>query len=65
MASSCDLESHGNKLVSRIDFSSANLDAAWAKFKSQFKVYALAKGYGKLSEEEQIANMLVCMAQKV
>ena len=50
-----------DRFVSRIDFSSANLDSSWKKFKSQFRVFALAKSMSKLTEEEQIANMLVCM----
>ena len=56
-----DSECQKNKFVAALDFSAGNLDAAWTKFKSQFKVYAKAKGHGKLSAEEQVCNMLVCM----
>ena len=53
-----------DKFVQKIDFSAANLEAVWSKFKSQFKIFALARGFGKLNDEEQIANMLVCMGSE-
>lgn len=56
-----DSECQKNKFVATLDFSAGNMDAAWTRFKSQFKVYAKAKGHGKLSAEEQVCNMLVCM----
>jgi len=61
MASGDDEHKVKDRFVSRIDLSSSNLDSLWQKFKSQFKVFALAKSMSKLSEEEQIANMLVLM----
>lgn len=56
--------SRADKFVSKIDFNATNVDAAWKKFKAQFRVYALAKGYGAKSQEEQIANMLVLMGSE-
>lgn len=53
--------SRADKFVSKIDFNGTNVDAAWKKFKAQFRIYALAKGYGAKQAEEQVANMLVLM----
>lgn len=57
-----DMQRRDDKFVKPIDFSgSTNLASNWKSFKSQFNIFKIAKGYSKLSEEEQIANMLVLM----
>lgn len=49
------------KFVKRIDFSSANVASSWKIFKSQFKIYKVAKKFADMTEEQQICNMLVQM----
>lgn len=50
-----------NSFVKKLDFSAENQAVRWKTFKSQFNMYKIAKGYEKLGEKEQIANMLVLM----
>lgn len=49
------------KLVKRLNFSDGNMAIGWKIFKSQFTIYKVAKKFGDMSEEEQIANLLVLM----
>lgn len=57
-----DTQRRDERFVKPIDFSgSTNLSSNWKTFKSQFNIFKIAKGYSKMSEEEQIANMLVLM----
>ena len=53
--------SRADSFVRRIDFASDNLAVQWSRFKSEFQIYAIAKGVAKMEEEEQIANMLLLM----
>lgn len=50
-----------DRFVKRLDFSSGNLSVEWKEFKAQFNVFKIAKNYGKMEEEEKIANLLVLM----
>lgn len=52
----------GGNFVSRIDLKATNLGAEWARFRSQFHVYCLAKGiYNLNTEDEKIANLIMQM----
>jgi len=47
--------------VKRLNFSSETLSTDWKLFKGQFEIFKIAKKYGDMREEEQIANLLVLM----
>ena len=50
-----------SKFGKKIDFRSSNLNAKWKTFKSEFKVYQIAKKFPDMSVEEQKANMLLLL----
>jgi len=49
------------KFVKRLNFSSETLSTDWKLFKGQFEIFKIAKKYGDMGDEEQIANLLVLM----
>lgn len=53
-----------DSFVQKLDFTSDSLAAKWKTFKSQFSMYSIAKGYDKLDEPVQVANMLVLMGSE-
>lgn len=57
MADHCKKDS----FLKEIDFSSSNVAAEWKAFKNKFKIYRIAKKFGEMSQEEQIANLLLKM----
>lgn len=55
-------ESRDDKFVQRLDFKdSSGLSANWKTFKSQFEIIKIAKKYADMTEEEQVANLLLLM----
>lgn len=59
MASSSD--SSSDRFVRKISFKNENVAIEWKQFKDEFKIYRIAKGIDKLTEDEKIANMLMLM----
>jgi hypothetical protein len=55
--------SDGDKFVKKLDLTSSNVAAQWKIFKSQLEIYKLAKGFSAMTEEVQIANMLLLMGR--
>lgn len=55
----CEHSSHSDKFITPLDFEAQNLYAQWEKFKSQFRVFVLAKGINEKPEDVQIANLLM------
>lgn len=49
------------RFVKKLNFSSESLALDWKMFKAQFEIFKVAKKYGEMSAEEQIANLLVLM----
>ena len=56
---SCEHSSHSDKFITPLDFEAQNLYAQWENFKSQFRVFVLAKGINEKTEDVQIANLLM------
>lgn len=50
-----------DRFVKKLDLTSSNLATSWRTFKAQFEVVKIAKKFGDMSEEEQIANVLLLM----
>ena len=57
MADQCKKDS----FLKEIDFSSSNVAAEWKVFENKFKIYRIAKKFGEMSQEKQIANLLLKM----
>jgi len=55
----------GEHFVKKMCFSSSeNLAASWKLFKSQLRIYMIAKKFSDMSEEEKIANALLLMGSE-
>lgn len=54
-------EQSSDRFVRKIQFSSASVAVEWKQFQDEFKIFRIAKGIDKLSEDEKIANMLMLM----
>lgn len=53
--------SKDDRFVQRLKWRDGNVAASWNSFKAQLKIYMIAKKFSDMSDDEQIANVLLLM----